>query len=375
MDPETAIHQENLRARAQRYFRTALVAVAVSLGAPTLAMAQQITAPTGATLSPAVPILVQWTPAFWPTPMVEVVLHRWVPGGHYPVTGPISYTNDGQTQLHFPNSLPCDPTDNYMVTIEGRLNISTTQHAESAKFKFACSGSSITVIKKVINDSGRPIPIGTFLVDVTCAHNVPSTTLALSSANNFQDSVMSIPLGRQCTITEQAPKAPAGCRWLTTYPQGRSVVIGNAGYRREVHNRLSCRGSGPAGPLGPVDINGPLIAFPVDGAKTGSITIEKRVINDSGSIPPPNIAFVVQVNCAPGPNVPVTLSSANGFAQSVGDFAAGSACTIAEQAPVMASDLALRCRWETSYPDGQNVTMPNPATALRLSVINRWICK
>lgn len=378
MNQSAKFQQLNFRIRMAVFFRVALAALAVVVisAVPTLVSAQ-IIAPTGATLPRGLPILVQWTPSFWPSSTVKIILNRVVTGGSSPVGPPSTYVNNnGQGSINLPQSLVCNPTDTYMVSVEGVQIGNSTTYKNSPNFKLSCEGGSISVVKTVINDSGGPMPVGSFVVDVNCGPNGPNTTLALSSANSFQGSVMYIPLGTKCSINEQAPKAPPGCRWLTTYPQGQNVVIGNLGYQRAVHNRLSCQGGGTlTGP--PIHIDGPLIAFPVDGAKAGSLTIMKKVVNDSTSFPPPNVPFQVQVACSPGgPNVPVTLSQANNFTQLVANIPASSACTIAEQAPAIPPDLAKRgCRWDTSYPDGQNAAMPNPATALSRTVVNRWSCK
>lgn len=377
MNQSAEFQQRDFRNRMAGFFRATLAALAVvaTLAAPTLASAQ-VSAPTGATLPRSLPILVQWTPSFWSSPTVRISLNRLAPStaAFGDLVGDIP--NNGSAYVNLPQSLGCDPTHVYEIIVWAKVNSTTWMTKDSPNFKLSCEGGSITVVKTVINDSGRPMPVGSFAVDVNCGPNGPNTTLALSSANSFQASVMYIPLGRQCSIKEQAPKAPPGCRWLTTYPQGQNVVIGNLGYQRAVHNRLSCQGVGTlTGP--PIHIGGPLIAFPVESATTGLITILKKVINDSTSFPPPNVSFQVQLTCAPGgPNVPVTLSPANNFTQIAGNVPAGSACTIAEQAPTVSSELAARdCRWETSYPDGQNVAMPSPATALNRTVVNRWSCK
>ena len=378
MNSNVKFKQRNFRTRMAGFFRATLAALAVAAtwGAPTLAAAQ-IIAPTGATLPRGLPILVQWTPSFWPSSTVKIILNRVVTGGSYPVGPPSTYVNNnGQGSINLPQSLICNPSDTYMVSVEGVQIGNSTTYKNSPNFKLSCEGGSISVVKTVINDSGGPMPVGSFAVDVNCGPNGPNTTLVLSSANSFHGSVMYIPLGTKCSINEQAPKAPPGCRRSTTYPQGQNVVIGNAGYQRAVHNRLSCQGVGTlTGP--PIHIDGPLTAFPVDGAKAGSLTILKKVVNDSTSFPPPNVPFQVQVACSPGgPNAPVTLSQANNFTQLVANIPASSACTIAEQAPAIPPDLVNRgCRWDTSYPGGQNAAMPNPATALNRTVVNRWSCK
>lgn len=224
MNQSAKFQQRNFRTRIAGFFRATFAALAVVLmwGAPTLASAQLIS-PTGATLPRGLPILVQWTPSFWPSPTVKIILNRVTSGGWYPVGPPSPYvSNNGQGYINLPQSFACNPTDIYMVSVEGLQIGNSTTYKNGPNFKLSCEGGSITVIKTVINDSGAPIPNGTFAVDVNCGTNGPNTTLALSSANGFQGSVMYIPLGRQCTINEQTPKAPPGCRWLTPIPRARA---------------------------------------------------------------------------------------------------------------------------------------------------------
>lgn len=379
MNQIAKFQQGNFRVRMAAFFRGTLAALALVViwGTPTLASAQ-VSAPTGATLPLGSPILVQWTqPSYWWTPTVNIVLSQVTPSMLSLGTLATNVSNNGQTYVNLPPSLPCNPTYIYKITVVTGTPVQTAWFSQhSPNFKLSCEGGSISVVKTVINDSGGPMPVGSFSVDVNCGPNGPNTTLVLSSANSFQGSVMYIPLGTKCSINEQTPKAPPGCRWFTTYPQGQNVVIGNAGYQRAVHNRLTCQGGGtPTGP--PIQVDGPLTAFPADGAKAGSLTILKNVVNDSTSFPPPNVPFQVQVACSlGGPNVLVILSQANNLTQLVANIPASSACTIAEQAPAIPPDLVNRgCRWDTSYPGGQNAAMPNPATALSRTVVNRWSCK
>ena len=358
---EAKCQRRNLRARIAGILWTILAAVAVMATGGSTALAAMVSAPTGATLPWGAPVLVLWTPSYWPSTTVDIGLYRVSPSPVW--LGPLAtnVNNNGGAYVNLPQSLVCEPTYVYRMLVRYPFgtpnNVGYNQY--SADFKLSCGGS-ITVVKTVINDSGGPIPNGSFPVDVTCGHGGPNTTLALSSANGFQDSVMNIPLGSHCTVSEQAPKAPKGCRWSTTYPQGQSVVIGNAGYRREVRNRLTC-GS----------------------ISSGTLTVLKQVINGSSSVPPPNVPFQVQVTCSTsGPNVPVTLSAANNFTQAVGNIPANSVCMISEHAPTVPPDLAkLGCSWEPSYPAGNKATIANAAAisrrapALQRMVVNRWTCK
>lgn len=81
----------------------ATVAMAIPIAAllllPTPAAAQS-SAPTGATLHRGLPVLVQWTPSFWPIPTVAIILDEFSRGGGstFPNGPPMSVvSNNGQT--------------------------------------------------------------------------------------------------------------------------------------------------------------------------------------------------------------------------------------------------------------------------------------
>jgi hypothetical protein len=90
----------------------------------------------------------------------------------------------------------------------------------------------ITVSKKIVNNNpGIPTP-GPFQVNLNC--NGTNQIVSLTSPN-FQQTV-NVPNGSSCTITEQAPAAPSGCTWTTTYPR----QTGKIGETLVVQNELKC---------------------------------------------------------------------------------------------------------------------------------------
>jgi len=109
-------------------------------------------------------------------------------------------------------------------------------------------------------------------------------------------------------------------------------------------------------------------------ALKGSLTIVKRVINESSITPPPT-DFFVSVSCRPGGSKVVKLSNSNGWRETLTDISPDSACTIEERPPVVPPKLAEDgCRWETRYPDGQQAEVKLGET-VTLHVENHWICK
>lgn len=379
MNPNAKFQHRNLRVGTATRIRAALATVAVLLvlGAPLLAAAQGaqgVIAPTGPVpMGSTIPV--QWNPSFSSSPTVSIHLAGY---GGTPVTLAANVSNNGHASVNLPlpPELPCEDGNRLYHIMVSPGSVGFAASGWSAQFKLACGSGSLTVVKTVINDSGRPIANGAFSVDVACGPNGPNTTLALSSANGFQSSVTGLHPGRTCTINEQAPKAPAGCRWTTTYPLGKGVDIGGSGNRLEIHNRLNCQSVGNTSIRLPVRVESARARVSSAGA-TGSLTVRKQVVNGGTGVPPPSGPFLVQVTCSMGgPNVQVSLSSANTLTQVVGTIPANSVCTIAEQAPPVPPELTRRgCGWQTRYPDGQNATMPSPATTLSLTVVNRWNCK
>lgn len=212
---------------------------------PASSVSQGVTAPLGPSLMGST-IPVQWNPSFTTSPTVNIRLGGY--GGN-PATLATNVTNNGHASvsLPLPPVLPCEPNRLYHVQVSpGQAAGNTT--IWSAQFKLSCPSGSLTVVKTVINESGRAVPVSTFSVGVSCGPGGPNATLSLSQANSFRDSLLYIPPGRTCSINEAAPKAPTGCRWQTTYPLGKGVDISESARRLDVQNRLTCQGGGNTGP-------------------------------------------------------------------------------------------------------------------------------
>lgn len=110
----------------------------------------------------------------------------------------------------------------------------------------------------------------------------------------------------------------------------------------------------------------------------GSLSTSKKVAVAPGSPPyPPNTLFQVTVACTPGgPTSPQFTLTDGGAPYVVNNIAAGRVCKVTEQDPVVDPYyVRLGCSWTTSYPNGQNVTMTSPATAMYNTVVNLWSCK
>lgn len=227
-------------------FRNALsvLAVMVAFGAITTLAAQQVSSPTGAVLPRGLPILVQWSPvSYWHSPTVQLYLLHMVQGGAGDFVGNVA--NNGQTYLNLPASFPCNPAAIYQVYVYS--STSTGAFAgRSVDFRLSCDSGSLTVVKTVINESGRPFSNATFAVDVTCGSNGGTMPLVLTAANNFRASLMYLPHGASCFVNERTQNAPAGCNWTRTYPQGQYAEIGYNALQLVVQNRLRC----PALPTG-----------------------------------------------------------------------------------------------------------------------------
>ncbi len=92
------------------------------------------------------------------------------------------------------------------------------------------------IIRKVVeNKTSFPTP-GPFEVQVKCTPEIDVSSVSLS-APGF-DHTLNVPAGTKCKIEEVSPKAPAGCRWVTSYPNGQS---GGVGTTLLVRNELLCQ--------------------------------------------------------------------------------------------------------------------------------------
>ena len=184
-------------------------------------------------------------------------------------------------------------------------------------------GSNITVVKRIINNSGLPTPAGPYQMQVNCSPNGPSTTIGLTSPNHLQQTI-SVPAGSVCSIVEIPPPPRKDCKWYVSYPDGERT---RAGGTEVVVNELKCDGK-PGSPL----------------------VVSKRIVNNS-PVAAPAGPYQVQVNCSPyGPNTTVSLTSPNNLQQTL-SVPSGSVCSIVELPPPP-SPLA-NCRWSVSYPNGQ----------------------
>lgn len=222
----------------------ALTVMVGSLIMAAQAASQGVTVPPGS-FGMGATIPIQWNSSFTVSSTVNILLAGY---GGSPAPLATSVSNSGYATLKFPvpPTLPCEPNRLYHVMVTPATGAGSAG-VWSAQFKLICWGGSLTVVKTIVNQSGRPVPNGAFPVDVVCGPGGPSATLALGSANNFRDSVLYIPPGRTCTINEPAPKAPAGCRWVTTYPQGKGVDISEVPRRLDVRNQLNCQAVGNTG--------------------------------------------------------------------------------------------------------------------------------
>lgn len=96
-------------------------------------------------------------------------------------------------------------------------------------------GGAITIVKRIVNKHAPMADPGPFVVQVKCEPGVAQETVTLSGPG-FQHSLV-VARGAKCKIEEIAPKAPDGCRWITTYPNGQA---GKDGDTLVVQNELSC---------------------------------------------------------------------------------------------------------------------------------------
>jgi hypothetical protein len=99
---------------------------------------------------------------------------------------------------------------------------------------------SLTVRKAISNTTGRSTAGIQFAVGVACSPGVPAYGVLLGSFNNYTSPPHNIPVGSQCTLTEEPAQAPAGCHWQTAYPGNPITIAARSGYVAIVRNTLVC---------------------------------------------------------------------------------------------------------------------------------------
>jgi uncharacterized repeat protein (TIGR01451 family) len=235
-----------------------------------------------------------------------------------------------------------------------------------------CKGQgtgTFTIIKKVINESNITPPDVPFTIDVTCQPGGPQTTVTLSSANNWQQTLTGLAAGATCTTTEEPPPVPAdlarrGCHWemgpgpIYAGDKPRIAVV-DPKLTRTIFNRWICKGD-----------------------NTGTLTIIKKVVSD-GPVPPPDVNFVIDVNCQPGGSqTSVTLNSGNNWQQTLSGLATGAVCTTTEEPPQVPPEYKRRgCYWESDHPvdptHNDNGGRRTPAAGDKNTriITNYWVCK
>lgn len=204
--------------------------------------------------------------------------------------------------------------------------------------------------------------VTTFNVNVVCSYIVngvqygPSTTVSFTfPPNPGTRTVHNIPVGSVCSIVEQAlptPMAMADCpsglgAWgPASYPnppgpgnttQSVSIVTSTPN-RLQVLNTFACLPVGMLSVTKTFDPSSPASQFPA------------------------TAIYPILVACTGRPNVTVNLGSPN-FQQMVLNIPIGSTCSITELPP-LGTNLPSTCHWDTSYPKGQSVQIPNGSANL-----------
>jgi len=207
--------------------------------------------------------------------------------------------------------------------------------------------TELHVVKKVVGQVVAVLPPDVaFPVSIDCG--TAATTLVLDGGNGFAGVLQNIPLGNNCTVTEQpplnGPALPTTCHWQTSYDPAQTVQATFPPATVTVTNEVVCK-------------------------TPGTLTIRK-IVDIPDMVIDPNVNSVnVDVSCSDGLTETVTLNRQNGGVQTLADqIPEGSTCDISEQ-PVQAPS---GCQWDTSYSPGQQVTISG---ATEVTITNRLACQ
>lgn len=216
-----------------------LATLLIALALP--AQAMSIPAPAGGVLPSNAPFVVQWVSTPGPG-QIEIRLES---SAHtYHLASGVA--NTGQASVSFPTSAVCNSQEVFRIRVLRYVpvsnGISYPDQGYGAPFKFACIAPTppITVIKQVINTTGRPAAGIVFRMRLQC-DPAWQTIFNMSAPGSLQRTVP-VPNGSVvCTVAEiQAPRPSPLCEWLTTYPGGQQSPPGGT---LVVRNELRCRDS------------------------------------------------------------------------------------------------------------------------------------
>ena len=216
-----------------------LVFLLVGFALPAKAMT--IPVPAGGALPSNVPFVVQWVSTPGPG-QIEIRLESSAHSFHL-ASG---LANTGQTSVSRPTSAVCNPQEVFRIRVLRYVavsnGISYADQGYGAPFTFTCITPTppITVIKQIVNATGRPTSGLVFRMRLQC-DPAWQTIFNLSGPGNLQRSVP-VPQGSVvCTVAELSAQSPSPlCKWLTTYPVGQQSPPGGT---LVVVNELRCQGS------------------------------------------------------------------------------------------------------------------------------------
>lgn len=216
-----------------------LAPLLLALAAPAGAMT--IPAPAGGVLPSNAPFGVQWVSTPGPGQIeirLESTSHTYVLAS--------GVANTGQASVAFPTTAVCNPQEVFRIKVLRYVPVSNgityPDQGYGAYFKFACVAPTppITVIKQIVNTTGRPVFGLVFRMRLQC-DPAWQTFFNLNGPGNLQRAVQ-VPAGSVvCTVAEvQAPRPSPLCEWSTTYPGGQQSPPGGT---LIVRNELRCRNS------------------------------------------------------------------------------------------------------------------------------------
>lgn len=218
---------------------TALSLLFVAFALPAATMT--ISAPAGGVVASGSPFYVQWVSTPGPGTMrIDLTSSS---HDYYLANG---VPNTGQALVSFPANAVCNPQEVFRMRVLRQVPIANgTSYPDQGygpPFTFACP---VTVIKQVVNTTGRRVLGSAFRVRVQCEPGSQTFgNIQAPSTGSFTQKVHVPPGSTWCTVQEVSMPSPAvGCAWLTTYPGGQQTTPGGAPVT--IVNTLQC------GPLPP----------------------------------------------------------------------------------------------------------------------------
>ena len=234
----------------------------------------------------------------------------------------------------------------------------------------------VKVIKHLkAQPGGPPLSNMTFSVTANCSPAATTPTQTVTAGPGAGQVTFAAPIGATCTIIENTPLPPFPAAatqycassgmvptWLppSFHPGTGTVLVNSPNQVVQLRNEWKCAA-----------------------APQAKLTVMKRISN-AGGTPLTNMTFSVTVNCtSPSSTATQPVNNGTGIGSTVFNVAAGSTCTVTENAPLppLPSSATAYCaaiggvaQWNPPSFGSGGATVSVPPAGATVYLLNSWTC-